>query len=268
VPETIEEKCQRYLNGDRHALDFSNDEIFKIDERERRKQRSAYVPSIDPASFHTSHAFVKACVIDLTANGFDQAEAYAACKERWAEHEEIGLPVTAGQQQTLDSKSWDDWFQTNFDARFSQHLAAIEKNFKTLTSIIREGDEEHNRVVADLDKVSKESTEAHNLLVKDVREIRRDVIDTMRSEQAEWIERKNRSFLAEIAEMRSTMIIKYNEDLSIVKDDVIGVVRAELAESFVQMFAEAREEIRRELRAEMAAKLKLFRSTMAKRNRK
>jgi hypothetical protein len=276
VTETIEEKCQRYLNGDRRALDYTYDEEYEREQQQRQRQRSAYVPSVDPASFHTQHGFVKACVIDLTANGFDQAEAFAACKERWAEHETIGSPVTAGQkvvraelekrQNLATQKSWEGWFDQRFENAikpFVEHLGTIigEIERENLKAV-----EAHNEIVKDIDDAEEEAIAAHNLLVREVREIRDDVRAEMHREMDRWIVRKDREFSAEVAELREKTIRMVNEDMTVIKDDVIAVVRAELADEFVKNFVEANDQIRREIRAEMAAKLKMLRSTL-KRNR-
>jgi hypothetical protein len=268
----LEERLARYLAGDRHALDYTLDEIYEVDEFKRRKQRSAYVPSVDPASFHTQHAFVKACVIDLTSNGgYDQAEAFKKCKERWAEHETIGVPVTAGQKQ-LEEIRWNAWFDQRFAGAIKPLASHIGERLGEFIGQTRKADEAYDVLVKDLEDADRKSATAHNQLVRDVGEIRDRLRREVRDDMDSWVKRMDRNFNLEVVALQEKTINQLNADLDVMRRDMTTVMmdnlRTELADEFVKMFVEARDQIRRELRQEMATKIKLLRSAFAKRNRK
>src|SRR5450631_2649917 len=126
---------------------------------------------------------------------------------------------------TLDpvtQKLWDDWREAGFNEYIGPHLDAIERNFKALTTQIRESIDSHNTLVQDLDLEADDATTAHNRLVESVGKIR----DSVKADVAEAIRRLDRNFITEIAELRAKTLVNLSEDNSVMKDDVIAVVRA------------------------------------------
>jgi HK97 family phage prohead protease len=112
---------------------YSLQERQAILRRAKAKLRSAYVPNVDPGSFHTKHGFIRACIVDLMNNGgYNHIEAFEKCKTRWDEHESIGSPVTAGQQSKSPKLLTMSDFVKKESDRLAAHRLAVHERAKAL----------------------------------------------------------------------------------------------------------------------------------------
>jgi hypothetical protein len=302
----LEEQLQKYLAGDRSAL---NGHIDGLDDFEVT-QRSHVSKKINPENYDDEETFVSDCASDLMVNGgHDRGRAEKACHALWAErdHGDNEVPIkamTVGQRQAIHSqmsvdldpvtqKRWNDWF----DERFKQAIKPLAQHIgKKVGELIGENiksTEAHNLLVEDLEKASDESIKAHNLIVKDVREIcdelrdhtrseiveinkaletadknlsktldsirklrnemtsdvvrahtqvadqivkvHRDVHTVVRQEMRDFVAGQDKKFRAEVVEVHSKMITRLSDDLNIMRDDLLAVLRAELTDELLKM---------------------------------
>ncbi|SRR6266436_8862234 len=165
--------------------------------------------------------------------------------------EELVLREHQRQRPMLDpasQKLQNDWFAASFENHIRPHVEAITNNFKLLSKEIVKRIKTHNRLVEDLQKERNASVDAHNALVKHVKGIR----DELGKDLDCWVQRKDKQFTAELAELRERTISRTGDDLNIMFGDVKKLLHLEFAEKVVK----AREELREEFRKETADLIK------------
>ena len=205
-------------------------------------------------------------------DGFDEPDEIQVSSPVLNAGEQLVLRQHQRQRPTLDpatQKLWDDWLDTRC-------MAIVKATFKPLIKVIREVIvEEHINPLAEhigttIGQIENRIDKDLAAASKDMKAVTKEMMtafrDNLRAEQIEWVRVKDRQFVSEIAEMRDKLISRQSDDMNTMRDDVVAVLRHELAEEIIKMHEESRQQMRRELRTEMSVKMKMFRSFF-KRNR-
>jgi dGTP triphosphohydrolase len=118
----------------------------------------------------------------------------------------------------------DSWFCRDWLPDFMAPIyKTLNANFKELIGRIGKSNED---VLQLREEVLIEVAKARKEMAADIVKARAD----MRQDQINWIGTKDREFKAEVAKMRRLQIEKCNSDLNIMRDDLLRVLRRDMAD--------------------------------------
>jgi dGTP triphosphohydrolase len=144
------------------------------------------------------------------------------------DHDRAGFSFRQSFMNQFEEGSWftRDWIPELFEPLHR----TINDNFDKALDLIDKSSED---VLALREEVLIE-------VVKVRKEIKADIVkvhDDVQQEMKDWVNTKNKEFTDEVAELRRVVMNKCNSDLNVMRDDLLRVLRKDMADEIRKMNA-------------------------------
>jgi hypothetical protein len=158
------------------------------------------------------------------------------------DHDRTGLAEWF-QQSFRNQFDDNSWFTRNwFPALMEPIYRAFNANFDELTDLISKSAEEiaefRLEVLTEVTKTNAEMAKGHAEIATTNKEMADEIRAAMNRDLISWTKTKEREILSRVAEVRQRALAKCNEDLDVMRQDLLAVLRREMMDEVVKANAD------------------------------
>jgi hypothetical protein len=137
----------------------------------------------------------------------------------------------------LDREGLEEWFRQSFKRQVADENSWFSREWfpQLLVPLYRSLNSNFNETIDLIDKSNEDVLKLREEVLIEVakasEEMAAEVVKAradMKKEMVDWINVKNKEFTAEVAKMRQRMVDKCNDDLNVMREDLLRVLRMEM----------------------------------------